>query len=242
MTTEQKPTGEQINRLVDQLEAIGKMIEVMTAYHNKRADFFKTWNFCLRIIDILLGVGTLVFIGLLVTMQVDNTSSVMFSFLAAGFAVLLLFFSMLFDFSKKEESHRWLATIYRGYNKEISDANLVTWENSIEEEYKQFKAVHDRLKEGMNNLKREEYPILEFEFFLCGIKKKITEEANELMFLKIKWWQRLLANYFSMTNALARFLAKHNQQERQKQQQQAQQQQQQQKQEQPTKDNKDKKE
>ena len=220
MTTDQKPSMEQVERLVNQLEEIGKMINVMTAYHNKRADFFKTWNFCLRIIDIFLGVGTLVFIGLLVTMQADNTSSVMFSFLAAGFAVLLLFFSMLFDFSKKEESHRWLATIYRGYNKEISDANLVTWENSIEEEYKQFKAVHDRLKEGINNLKREEYPILEFDFFLCGVKEKITEEANELMFLKVKWWQRLLANYFSMTNALARFIAKYNYQERLKQQQQ----------------------
>ena len=110
--------------------------------------------------------------------------------------------------------------------KEISDINLITWDDLSAEDYIKCKDLYSRIKEGMNNLKRTEYPILEFDFFLCGLAEKITEEIKALMFLKVNWWHRFWANCFSMSNALYRFIAKHNYQELQKQKQQKQQQQQ----------------
>ena len=216
MTTDTKPTQEQIARLENQLLEVAKMIGVMIAYHNKRADFFNIHNFVLNIINALVGVGALSLIGWQLAEQTDPISSIKTSLGAATLTVLLLFFGMLLDFARKEEKHRWLATIYRSYNKELSDIPLIAWDNLTKEDYGKIKILNFKLKDGMNCLKKEEFPILEFDFFLCGIKEKITEKKEGSVFLKVTFLQRWLANYFSMTNARARFLAKYNNEARQK--------------------------
>ena len=130
--------------------------------------------------------------------------------MAATITVFLLFFDMFLDFSKKQENHRWLGTIYRGDNKELSYRNLTHWNNLTTEEYKEWKDLHDKLKEGMDSLKKVEYPPLEFELFLCNLAENLTEKAELSIFLNINGWYRFWASYFSMANTKDRFIAKYN--------------------------------
>ena len=134
----------------------------------------------------------------------------------ATITVILLFFGKLLDFSKKQENHSWLATTYMGYNKELTGINLMTWDNLSAEDYIKCKNLHTRLKEGINNLRKEEFPLLEFELFLCGLKVKLTEETQGTLFLEVNGWYRFCAGYFSMENTKAILIAKHHDQERQK--------------------------
>ena len=219
MATDKKPTKEQVARLSDCLLEFHKIIGDMMAYHNKRTSFFKNCNLILNFINILSVMVALFLIGLNLAEQAGSIASIKNSLWAAGIAVLLLFFGILFDFSKKEETNRLLTKIYRGYNKEIASVKLMIWSDLTNEEYKQGAALYHRLNEGVCNLKGDAFPILEFELFLCSIREKITEEKQGRVFLKVKCWQYLFASYFSMPNACAKFIAKHNYEERQQQQQ-----------------------
>ena len=216
MTTDTKSTMEYAVRLQEQHDVIYTMVSAMITYHNKRTSFFKAWDFTFSVINAFVGVGALFLIGWQLADKTDSMDSAKISLWVAASTVLLLFLSKLFDFSKKQENHRWLGTIYRGYNKELSYRNLTHWNNLTAEECKEWKDLHDRMKEGMDSLKKLEYPLLEFELFLCGLKVKLTEETQGTLFLEVNGWYRFCAGYFSMENTKAILIAKHHDQERQK--------------------------
>ena len=207
MTTDTKPTKKQAIRLNNELKNISQKIKIMIIYHNKRTSFFKLWNFIFNILNAVVGVSALFIIGWQLTAKTDSIIKISLS--VASVTVLLLFFTMLFDFSKKQETHHWLTTIYMNYNKEITDMTLIIWSDLTEEDYRKWEDLRNRIKEDVSSLKKTEFPILEFEYLLCVIKAKIIEEKQGSLFLKVNWWYRSCANYFPMANARARFIAKH---------------------------------
>ena len=216
MATNKKPTEAQIARLKSCLDAREVTIKVMKTYHGKRIEFFKQGNFVLNIINAFVGVGALFSIGWQLAEQTDKISSIKISLLAATVTVLLLFFSMLLDFARKEEKHSWLAASYKRLNQEISDVYLTDWNNVSAREYEKFTDLFHRIREDMVVLKTAEPPILVFELFLSDKRKNIKGKTETEIIMEMARWQLWLANFFSMANTLARFLAKHNYQEQQK--------------------------
>ncbi len=211
------PSQEQVKALHIQLTDIFNKVGLMISYHNKRMIFFKKWNFVLRFIDSFVVVGGLVIIGVFPEKDL--------SFPVAGAAVMLLILNIIFDFSKKEETHRWLISSYTSINKLVANINIEDWGNFSSENYKKYKKMLFDATETMNNLKKEEYPMLDFLLCLSDILKAHRDGNSVSIIFRVKWWQILLADYFSMPNAMMKLLEKFRKEEEKKQQQQQQQQQ-----------------
>ncbi len=114
--------------------------------------------------------------------------------------MFLLYFGVLCDFSKKEETHRWLLTSYLNLNKEISIYNLIAWGNLTSEEYDEYGSVHNRLQIALDGLRKEEQPILRFLDYLAGLHVSQGIGKNVPIANKISWFRFLLADYLSMPN------------------------------------------
>ena len=223
MTTDQKPTKKQIKKLKFCLDAREKVIKVMLTYHQKRVEFFKQSDFLLNTVNACVGVGALTAIGWQLAERTDIISSIVpsikTSLVAATATVLLLFFGMLLDLTRKEEKHIWLAASYAKLNQEISDIYLTVWENLTAREYEKFTNLFHRIRNDMIVLKAKEPPILQFELFLSDKRRGIRGETETEIILKVPPWQFWMAGFFSMTNALTKFVAKYNYQVHQEEQQ-----------------------
>ena len=218
MTTDQKPTPKQIETLYQEFTVTFQRMGAILRYHNSRMNFFKKWNLFLKIVDAVIGIGGLVVVGL----YFENAIS--FSFGVAGIAVFLLFLNVIFDFSKKEETHRWLVSSYMNFEKTNINVNIEDWENFFQEDYERHKKALFDMNETMNNLRKEEFPILQFLSFLClTLQKQERGEPVPIIF-RVKWWQFILADYFSMPNFLMKLVEKSNAEKQQKLEQQQQQQ------------------
>ena len=210
MTTDTKPTKEQIAKLKSCLDKREEVIKVMKTYHGKRVEFFTQGNFILNILNAFVGIGALSSIGWQLAEQADPVFSIKFSLGAATLTVFFLFFGMLFDLARKEEKHRWLEASYERLNQEISDVYLTDWDNITDEEYEKFTNLFHRIREDMVVLKTEEPPVLQFELFLADQRRNIQGEEEIRVLRKITGWQCWMAGFFSRTNALSEFLANHN--------------------------------
>ena len=115
--------------------------------------------------------------------------------------MFLLYFGVLCDFSKKEETHRWLLASYFNLNKEIVIYNLIDWHNLTSEEYAKYRDVYDGLQIAIDGLRKEEQPILKFLNYLASleVRQRISKKPV-LIVNKISWFRFFLADYFSMPN------------------------------------------
>ena len=215
MTTETKPTEAQKKLLHNQFYSTFNKVGANIEYHNRRMNFFKKWNLSLKFIDAIVGVGGLVLIGFYCKTDIGAE----ISFWVAGLAVLLLFLNVLFDFSKKEETHRWLISSYMEIDKLIPSMNIKDWPNLSGEDYKEFKNILSNIVEKENSLQKEEYPLLDFLYCLSDISEKQGKEGVSIIF-RVKWCQFFLANYFSMPNSRTKLLEKFRVEEEKKKQQQ----------------------
>ena len=211
MKTLPPPSEKQRDALNNQLLSTFGKVGVRIEYHNCRMNFFKKWNLSLKFIDAIVGVGGLV----LICLYPEKINS----FGLAGVAVLLLFLNVLFDFSKKEETHRWILSSYMGINKLIPDINIKDWSNLSGEDYKKYKKILSDILETKNSLQKEECPMLDFLYFLSGLRDEEDEE-DIFILCHVKWWQSFLADYFSMPNSSAFLLEKLKTKEEKKEQQQ----------------------
>ena len=209
MTTDKKPSLEQIKALRGQFKLTFFIANSKIQYHNNRMHFFKKCNLFLKFIDAAIGVGGLVYICFC-----PGKAN---SFVVAGFAVFLLFLNVLLDLSKKEEVHRWLISSYVSNNKLTIIDNTADWENLCEKKYKKYKKILFEIEERISNIKKEESPVLNFLDFLSQVKRK---KNTTPVLSHVKWYQFILANYFSMPNSLVLLKDKIKEEEKQQQQQQ----------------------
>ncbi len=209
MATDKKPTEEQVNALQDQFKNTFFFANCKIQYHNNRMHFFKKWNLSLKIIDAAIGVGGLVYICFC-----PGKAN---SFWVAGVAVFLLFLNVLLDLSKKEEIHRWLISSYISNNKLTIINNTANWKNLCEKKYKKYKKILFEIEERTSSIKKEESPVLNFLDFLSEVKRK---ENTTPVLSHVKWYQFILANYFSMPNSLVLLKYKTKEEEEKKKQQQ----------------------
>ena len=211
MKTLPPPSKKQRDALDKQFDSTFGEVGVRIEYHNCRMNFFKKWNLSLKIIDAFVGVGGLAIIGFYREPSI--------SFGLAGLAVLLLFLNTLFDFSKKEETHRWILSSYMEINKLLPDLNIKDWDNLSGENYKKYKKILSNIVETEKSLQKEEFPILDFLYFLSGLRDERDEE-DIFILCQVKWWQFFLADYFSMPNSRTKLLEKFRIEEEKKKQQQ----------------------
>ena len=209
MTTEKKPTKAQKELLHNQFVMTFNKVNNSAYYHNRRINFFKKWNLFLKFINAIVGVGGLMLIGIY-----PNSTA---SFWVAGVAVILLFLNVLFDFSKKEETHRWLMSSYSNFDKLIAIKNTKHWQNLSEASYKKYKKIILEVEERLGNLKTEEVYKLDFLYFLSATLRQQGSGDDMPMASYIKWWQFLLADYFSMPNTLMKVARKYKVEQQQKQ-------------------------
>ena len=114
--------------------------------------------------------------------------------------MFLLYFGVLCDFSKKEETHRWLLASYFNLNKEIVIYNLIDWDNLTSEEYVKYRDLFGQLQIDLDGLRKEEQPTLEFLYYLAGIRVSQGDGKAVPIVNEIIWFRFFLADYFSMPN------------------------------------------
>ena len=97
--------------------------------------------------------------------------------------------------------------------------NLSLWKNLAKEDYKKYKNILFDMNEKINSLRKEEFPMLDFLHFLSNIYDRQEGGENVPIISRVKGWQFLFANYFSMPNVEMKLFAKFNAEQRQQRQQ-----------------------
>ena len=174
-------------------------------YHDRRAHFFRRWNFVFQIMDWILGLG-IAFSGIYLALDsyirlnsLDSyirlnsnvstpliTSEHFYLWLSLGVAavaIFTLFVSISFDLSQKAEKHRWLTYSYENLKNETTLLRFVNKINKENNQYYEHINKHQKALEEIAKLIKEEYPMLKF-LMLVSYYRALQKLSRKELYLQ----------------------------------------------------------